>query len=356
MRVVLRLLVISFVLVVFSNVYAGDFCIDTANNESAYKIDLEKSSTKEDKAYFKKLAKDEKKLLEELIEQVYEVLEKDKQYKNIVDVVKQGCWVINHDQKYANALLAYSAETDPLFRPRDQLVFSKAHPTNTIRLNVTEKLIKLLAFAKEQRGDNDQIQSAVLGFAGSFIVRDAHIALSYMFTPMRDLRNSLYSGKDVTSSEVQKIVNDQETKVKIERAAIQRQQGFVDLYKDDGLVDWIRSAFEKHPEFFEEKLLIFKDGIFSEVDPSIYAGQYRVGEIVRELSVNVAVFRNLDGIPPENIQTAKKRVAELLKEWDLYINSKPSSDLLQNFVMEGVLTPFIQRYQAELSKLPVVLK
>lgn len=320
--------------------YAGDFCV---------------KSTEADKTYDKKLQKSEKDLLETLLEQVYPILEKDLRYKNILTVVKQGCWIINHDPKYTNVLFSYSAEVDENFRPRDQTLCSKASPDSTIRLNVTEKLIKLLAFAKEQRGDNDQIQPAVLGYAGSYLVRSAWIAMNYMRTPMRDLRNSLKDGKNVTSEEVLKIVGDQKTKVRIEREGIQLQQEFAQEYLDEGLNDWVVKTSADHPDFFHEKLLYFRDGDFYEYDTAWFDGQYRVGEIVRDLLVTRSAYTK--DLPEQTLENGRAKIKDLQSEWRRYINDTPESkEVFQDFVMEKVLTPFVIRYEEEIQLIPDFLK
>lgn len=337
------------------SVHASDFCIQSVGVDIAYKSDIDTAATKEEKAYFKKLLKEEKSLLESLLEQISPTLETDRRYKNSIGVVKQACWVINHDPRYTNVLLAYSSEIDDYFRPRDQVLFSKKNPESTIRLNVTEKLIKLLAFARQQRGDLDQIQPAVVGYAGSYLVRDAWIAANYIKTPMRDLRNGLKAGKNVVAEEVMKIVNDQKMKVGFEREAIELQQEFAQTYLDDGLLDWAAKTSISHPDFFHEKLLFFRDGKFIEYDSAWFDGQYRVGEIVRDLFVTRSAYSK--DLPEETLQNGKSKLKDLQSEWARYINDSPESkEILQEFVMENVLSPFIERYNQEVSRIPDFLK
>lgn len=356
----MRKLFFLWMVLCFHSAFAEEFCVQVYAKETAYQEDLSKAVTKEEKAVYKKLLSEEKNLIKNLLEQVGQVLEKNREHPAIVSIFKNACWVINHTPKYANTMMSYSANVDPMFSPRDQTLYSKSHPDSTIRLNVTEKMVKLLMFAKKQRGDNDQIQPVVIGFAGSYLLRNAVIANTYMKTPMRDLVGSFKNGKkvlpsDILQDRITKMVSDHRSKVELERYATSQQQKFLDSFIDDGLLDWVSKVQPQHPEFFEEKLFTFKNGKFTEVSAMLLDGQYRVGEIIREIYVLRTAYKA--DMSADLLQKAKERLTSAQNEWNTYINDSPlSKDVLQGFVMEGTLAPFMERYDQEVASLPDFLK
>jgi hypothetical protein len=351
MKLRLCLIVVLFFPFAFS--HAAEFCVESVDVEKAYQQDFSKAVSKEEKSKIKKLFDDEKKLVREFLAQLQLAIDAQE-----LDLIARTCVVINHGPFYSNELLVYSAETDPYFSPRDQTLFSKKSPNSTIRLNVTEKFIKLLQFAKENRGEKALMQPQVLGYAGSLIVRMVHIAEAYQKKGRRDLRNSLMKGKDVVLDETMKIVSDHQDKVLIERSALEIQNQYIGSFSDDGVLNWALEVSKIHPEFFVEKTIRFnlENGIFEEIDPIFFDGQFRPGEIVREMYVQNNAFKNPSGISQENIEFAKQKVNQLKSEWNRYINSSDNSKLLQQFVMLGVLEPFIQRYNEELTRAPEIFK
>ncbi len=178
----------------------ADVCVEVVNKDLAFHQALQNPTiTKEDKKILSNLLSDEKKLLVEFATQVVAYLDKTPEFKKLSAIFQNACLVINHgpigfiDEKpiFPDEVMAYSSETDLDYvfaQQGTKLYHPKNNPEATVRMNVTENFIKLLAYAKKERGENDEIQPAVIGYAGSFLIRNATMASQTVAAPFLDLR------------------------------------------------------------------------------------------------------------------------------------------------------------------------
>jgi hypothetical protein len=364
----------------------ADVCVEVVNKDLAFHQALQNPTiTKEDKKIFSNLISDEKELLEEFATQVVAYLDKTPEFKKLSAVLQAGCLVINHgpigivpnkDPKekneliYPNELMAYSAETDPYYvyaQEGTRLYHPKNNPEATVRMNVTESFIKLLAYAKKERGDSDEIQPGVLGYAGSFLIRNAAIASQTVKASFPDIRKKNTAIMGMGENGLNKWISGMETKVGYEKNAMDLQQTFIDGFKNE-ISEWFGKVSRIHPEFFKEKALWLE--IVNDVPAFVtktetvgdktwkvfFDGQHRVPFLAKQIVSDAGLLNALRGkSTPEEIASAgfkqeivedyKIKIQGYMAEWKIYINdSTESKDILQAYIMNEKLKPFIAAY------------
>ncbi len=276
---------------------------------------------------------------------------------------------------FPDEVMAYSAETDldyVFVQQGAKLYHSKNNPEATVRMNVTENFIKLLADAKKERGDSDEIQPAVLGYAGSFLVRNAVIASQTVAVPFLDLRKRNTAIKGMKENGLDKWISGMETKVGYEKKAMEQQQAFINGFKNE-IAEWYVRSSTQHPEFFKEKTLWLeivndepkfttKTGTVGDKTWNVFFdGQYRVPLIAQKITSYAGLFSGLRGkskledieaagYKQDVVETYKKEIQGYIAEWKIYINdSTESKDILQTYIMNDKLQPFIAAYEGALA-------
>jgi len=365
-----RLSMVLVCLMFCLNARATEFCVEIEGKDTAYLERQNPAITKEQKKYFNDLLSNEKKLLAELADQVLAKLDQFPELKKLGSVLQNGCLIINHDAKYSNTLMAYSAETDPYYvfaQQNTRLYHPKNSPDGKVRMNFTEGFIKLLAEAKLQRGESEVIQPAILGYAGSFLIRNASIASQTVTDSFLDLRKRSTAIKSMKENGLDKLISNMENKVTYELAAIAFQQSFIDGFQDE-ISEWFAAVSGEHPEFFREKTLwleitdggpkfVTKTGVVGEKNWTVFFhGQYRVPFIAQKIVNFAGLFSGLRGkktseeieaagYKSADLESYKQEIQNYIREWSIYINeSSDSKEILQSFVMDGRLAPFISAY------------
>lgn len=361
----------------------ADVCVEVVNKDLAFHQALQNPTiTKEDKKILSSLLSDEKKLLVEFATQFVSYLDKNPEFKKLSAVLQSGCLVINHgpigivtDKPiFPDEVMAYSAETDldyVFVQQGTKLYHPKNNPEATVRMNVTENFIKLLAYAKKERGESDEIQPAILGYAGSFLIRNAAIASQTVSGPFMDLRKRNTAIKGMKENGLEKWISGMEIKVGYEKKAMEQQQAFINGFKNE-ISEWFGKVSSTHPQFFKEKTLSLeivndepkfttKTGSVGEKTWTVFFdGQYRVPLIAQKITSYAGLFSGLRGkstreeieaagFKQDVIETYKQEIQGYIAEWNIYINESPESrDIFQTYVMNEKLKPFIAAYEGAL--------
>ncbi len=163
-----------------------------------------------------------------------------------------------------------------------------------------------------------------------------------------------------------------ETKVGHEKKAMEQQQVFIDGFKNE-IAEWVGKVSSNHPEFFKEKTLwlevvndqpklVTKTGTVGDKTWTIFFdGQYRVPLIAQKITSFAGLFSGLRGkstleeieaagFKQDVLKTYKQEIQGYIAEWNIYINESPESkDILQAYVMNAKLKPFIAAYEGALA-------